>query len=370
MRVRPVVLLVSVLFGFGCNGSKHPIDIGDGGFDPSTPPGVTPGSGSNTWGTANPGAPGAPGGPSGPDAGPGRPGGGGPGNPGSGGTSGGTGGTTGGNPGGTGGTAGTPGTGSASFGCKVNPSACTDGKDNDGDGLIDARDPECSGPCDNDEGTYATGIPGDNIDACKQDCFFDGNSGMGDDGCEWNLKCDPANPGAHASRSCPYDANFKNCPTQQSERCTKSCQRITPNGCDCFGCCSVPVNGQTINVLLVPSCKASAFGDPNACPRCTPQASCVNTCDKCEVCIGKPLPDPSCNTPPPGTVIPPGGGTGGAGGTPGTGGSGPGTGGMGGSTPPPPPPPAPCQPGVTYCGADPAACPNGTFCQTGCCIIP
>src|SRR5204862_6504074 len=98
--------------------------------------------------------------------------------------------------------------GSASYGCKVNPSACTDGKDNDGDGLIDAADPECVGPCDNDEGTFATGIPGDNIDACKQDCFFDGNSGMGDDGCEWNLKCDPANPGLHASRSCPYEQNY------------------------------------------------------------------------------------------------------------------------------------------------------------------
>ena len=36
-------------------------------------------------------------------------------------------------------------------------------------------------PLDNDESSFATGIPGDNMDACKQDCFFDGNSGMGDD---------------------------------------------------------------------------------------------------------------------------------------------------------------------------------------------
>src|SRR5207244_10409925 len=111
--------------------------------------------------------------------------------------------------------------GSASFGCKVNPSACSDGKDNAGDGLIDAADPECSGPCDNDEGSFATGIPGDNVDACKQDCFFDGNSGMGDDGCEWNLKCDPASPGAHAARACPYEPNFHNCPATQSDQCTK-----------------------------------------------------------------------------------------------------------------------------------------------------
>src|SRR6185436_9912124 len=93
--------------------------------------------------------------------------------------------------------------GSASAGCPVSPSACTDGIDNDGDGKIDGADPECVGTCDNDEGTFATGISGDNIDACKQDCFFDGNSGQGDDGCEWNLKCDPANPGASATRACP-----------------------------------------------------------------------------------------------------------------------------------------------------------------------
>jgi hypothetical protein len=57
------------------------------------------------------------------------------------------------------------------------------------------------------------------------------------------------------------------------------------------------------------------------------------------------------------------------GGTTGTGmGGTSGSGGAGGSGPPPPPPP--CGPGVTYCGNDPASCPNGTFCLTGCCLIP
>ena len=72
----------------------------------------------------------------------------------------------------------------------IGQAACSDGIDNDGDGLIDYNDPECVGPLDNDEGSFATGIPGDNVDPCKQDCFFDGNSGLGDDGCEWQLKCD------------------------------------------------------------------------------------------------------------------------------------------------------------------------------------
>ena len=40
---------------------------------------------------------------------------------------------------------------------------CSDGKDNDGDGKVDYNDPECVGPLDNDEGSFATGIPGDNM---------------------------------------------------------------------------------------------------------------------------------------------------------------------------------------------------------------
>ena len=46
--------------------------------------------------------------------------------------------------------------------CGGSGCACSDGKDNDGDGLIDGMDPECTGPLDNDEGSFATGIPGDN----------------------------------------------------------------------------------------------------------------------------------------------------------------------------------------------------------------
>jgi hypothetical protein len=262
--------------------------------------------------------------------------------------------------GGSGGTAGVGGGaggagGSASLGCPINPSACTDGIDNDGDGKIDSDDPECVGTCDNDEGSYATGISGDNIDACKQDCFFDGNSGMGDDGCEWNLKCDPASPGAHAAKACPYDPNYKNCPTKQSDQCIKNCQRLTPNGCDCFGCCAVTANGKTFNVMLVSTCKGNLLGDPNACPPCTQQTSCVNTCGKCEVCVGKPAPDPSCAIPPP-----PGSDAGMA------------DGGqvMGDAGTPPPPAEGPCASGVTYCGPGGTACSAGAVCLTGCCLIP
>ena len=85
----------------------------------------------------------------------------------------------------------------------VGQTQCSDGIDNDGDGKIDYADPECVGPLDNDESSFATGIPGDNMDACKQDCFFDGNSGMGDDHCLWQLQCDPL---SHEPK-CEYSAS-------------------------------------------------------------------------------------------------------------------------------------------------------------------
>ena len=151
-------------------------------------------------------------------------------------TASGSGGTTG---SGTGGGTGSGGTG----GIKVGNPQCSDGIDNDGDGKIDYDDPECVGPLDNDESSFATGIPGDNMDACKQDCFFDGNSGAGDDGCNWQLKCDPQS----VEPKCPYDqqyatqhANECSVSASQSQTCVDKCRKLVPNGCDCFGCCLIP----------------------------------------------------------------------------------------------------------------------------------
>jgi hypothetical protein len=237
--------------------------------------------------------------------------------------------------------------------------ACNDGLDNDSDGFFDMADGECVAPCDNDEGSFATGIPGDNMDACKQDCFFDGNSGQGDDGCNWDLRCDSANPGANSG--CAYEAN-RNCQDGQSEKCVRNCRKLTPNGCDCFGCCAVTYPGGSASVLLVSGCTADKFGDAMVCPRCTQNTACINTCEPCEVCLGKPAPDPSC----------------GGGGTPGTdGGSGGGeTDGGSGSIDAAPVDagdPAPwCPAGVVSCGPSgqvPAnGCGDGYYCLTGCCM--
>ena len=202
----------------------------------------------------------------------------------------GSGGTTG---SGTGGGTGSGGTG----GSKVGNPQCSDGIDNDGDGKIDYDDPECVGPLDNDESSFATGIPGDNMDACKQDCFFDGNSGMGDDGCEWQLKCDPQS----VEPKCPYDRQYAtqhasecSVSASQSQTCIDSCRKLVPNGCDCFGCCLIP--GAPTPIRLAATCTAADFGNPAKCPPCTQVTQCSNPCDHCEICIGKPTLPADCTT--------------------------------------------------------------------------
>lgn len=168
---------------------------------------------------------------------------------------------------------------------------CGDGLDNDGDNLIDSQDPECTGPCDNDEASFSTGIPGDNMDACKQDCFFDGNSGGGDDGCNWNLKCDPMSPGANLAKSCPYDSKYKSCPTTQSALCQDFCMAMTPNGCDCFGCCQIflsPANSITVYLGSGAGCSIST---PQNCAACTQVADCTVPCGDCQLCVGKTISD-------------------------------------------------------------------------------
>ena len=168
--------------------------------------------------------------------------------------------------------------------------ACGDCMDNDGDGKTDAEDVECVNPCDDDEASFATGIPGDGMDACKQDCFFDGNSGAGDDGCNWNLKCDPANPGAP---KCEYDPNT-NCPPQD-EMCLMVCK--PPTGCDCFGCCSVYVDGELHDILLGDAdCSIEKFDQCSPCTKtedCSPE-ECMP--ELCKPCINQPLP-PDCEEP-------------------------------------------------------------------------
>ena len=72
--------------------------------------------------------------------------------------------------------------------CGDHACACDDGKDNDGDALIDGLNPECTGPLDDDESTFATGQPNKGGGKCR-DCFWDSNAGSGDDGCNYANAC-------------------------------------------------------------------------------------------------------------------------------------------------------------------------------------
>lgn len=167
--------------------------------------------------------------------------------------------------------------------------ACGDGKDNDGDGFIDLFDPECTGPCDDDESSFQTGIPGDNMD-CRQDCFFDGNSGQGDDGCLWDLRCDPENPGEHIN--CEYNGGGGSCdnqPPNQDQDCIDFCEPFVPPGCDCFGCCEVQTDEGSVWIFLnsAPDC---ALDNLDACTQCTPQIDdCGTPCveGECQLCFGQ-----------------------------------------------------------------------------------
>jgi hypothetical protein len=232
---------------------------------------------------------------------------------------------------------------------------CTDGKDNDGDGLIDAMDPECTGPLDNDESSFATGIPGDNIDQC-QDCFFDGDSGQGNDGCAYPSSCfSGVDPGGAA--------DCFNCAV--SDRCVNFCKPYTPNGCDCFGCCQIPTSGGVKTVRLTSTCTVKDANDPTKCTPCTQSTTCVNKCDTCELCVGKDTLPASCS---PGSGGAGNGGTAGAAGTGGTSNGGSTSGGATGTGGSSCPTPA-CPTGQAPCGVSCLpACPSGDFCLTGCCI--
>jgi hypothetical protein len=236
--------------------------------------------------------------------------------------------------------------------CTPGGPQCSNCIDDDGDGLIDGFDPECTGPFDNDESSFATGIPGDNMDAINQDCFFDGNSGGGDDGCNQHVCC---LLGATTKAQCQTDLiGIVNNPDVEGNKydvtkcfaplgsavmpakCVMTCAAITPPGCDCFGCCTVCEPGTTtcfdiaINPIASPNCTTATLADPASCLRCTKTTTCDGIpcgAGTCVLCPGENPNDldPSCN----GTIT--------------------------------------CPSGITACPTG-SGCPDQTYCASGCCI--
>ena len=236
---------------------------------------------------------------------------------------------------------------------------CNDGLDNDGDGVADGFDPECTGAYDNDEGSYATGIPGDNSDEKWQDCFFDGNSGAGDDGCRYSTDCMTG------------DLPMSDSACTLAESCISFCSARTPPGCDCFGCCEITdAEGQARTVRIGGTCD---YENLDACATCVQTTECVNECGECELCAGKTVEalPASCFETGSGGASGAGGTAGTAGGTAGTssggssaGGSSAGGASSGGSGATPPP--NVCDGDMVSCSVD-WPCYSGGFCLQGCC---
>jgi hypothetical protein len=238
---------------------------------------------------------------------------------------------------------------------------CSNCIDDDSDGKIDGFDAECSGPADRDEASFATGIPGDNIDATDQDCFFDGNSGSGNDGCSQHVCCllqaggatmattdditacaalaPNVNYNKYVRAECYKPFGSTNVPT----KCTMECGPLTPPGCDCFGCCTV-CNGSgcediILNPAVSPQCDQSNITDPGAdntegtaddpCKRCVKNTNCGSSeCGgaTCILCPGQTTLPPECT-----------------GGTP------------------------TCPTGYMACDSM-GNCPTDTYCNNGCCV--
>ena len=216
----------------------------------------------------------------------------------------------------------------------IGTAQCSNGRDDDGDGQIDGFDAECTGPLDNDESTFATGIPGDNRDPKWQDCFFDGNSGAGDDNCRYATECLTGD----------YPQTHDDC--QLTQHCIDFCGGFAPNGCDCFGCCTIYSGTAPVDILIGPGCSLADIDNQTACPRCTKSTMCANECGECELCLGKTVADlpATCVAPPPPDAGPP---------------------------PPdaaPPPVTYTCQTaGQTTCASS-AECTTTQYCSQGCCV--
>ncbi|HYQ14705.1 MAG TPA: hypothetical protein VEQ58_03075 [Polyangiaceae bacterium] len=192
--------------------------------------------------------------------------------------------------------------------CRGKLYECGNCDDNDGDGRVDALDSECLGPCDDDETGFSTGLKPSGGAPCRQDCYFDGDSGSGNDQCEWSQQCDPLSVApdyppsgdARCAFDQPMTGKSLDCSAAQAPTCVDECLPLVPNGCDCFGCCELPARSAEYHFIGRGrgslGCDLASLDDPTSCPPCTPVTTCFNACERCEVCVGGEA-DDSCAAP-------------------------------------------------------------------------
>jgi hypothetical protein len=187
--------------------------------------------------------------------------------------------------------------------CQGETRQCGDCIDNDGDGLIDDQDPNCLGPCDNNEAGFDLQIDGAPLAPCNRDCYYDKDSGWGNDNCRWPRQCDPLNPVPRCeNHNCNYTEDYNS--EENNPLCHEVCGPLTPAGCDCFGCCDIrtDANPEEENWIFIGSEDASGdgschmdaakAGDHDACRPCTPVEACANPCEsECQLCLGRTVDD-------------------------------------------------------------------------------
>jgi hypothetical protein len=85
---------------------------------------------------------------------------------------------------------------------------------------------------------------------------------------------------------------------QQSEECLDVCLPLTPNGCDCFGCCAFGDKTVYLGSELdgEGSCTREDIDDPTRCKPCTQVEACLNPCEECEICVDKAPPPEHCGS--------------------------------------------------------------------------
>jgi hypothetical protein len=149
--------------------------------------------------------------------------------------------------------------------CVPGLTKCTNCIDDDGDGLIDGLDPECTGLVDDDESSFALGIPDD---PCRPGCAFDGLVGDADP-CTTDGVCVSGN----TDPRCPYDekaaSSSTKCP-RFTDACRDHCMKRMPENCDCFGCCWTKRGSDYLYFKLTATCRADTLSDESKCPRCVP----------------------------------------------------------------------------------------------------
>lgn len=177
-------------------------------------------------------------------------------------------------------------------GCVVGLAECDNCIDDDGDGAIDGLDFHCLTAWDDDERTVGFGIPDFRL-AEYADCFFDGNTGSGDDGCSRHVCC---TLGAADQSECSDLADAHGFAISEfdpescsvSAGCAEFCAPLAPPGCDCFGCCTRCDSSGCFDVWLHEGvsrgCGPDSIGDPSTCIACVKSPECVSLCDGAPVC--------------------------------------------------------------------------------------